>query len=46
MAQDIRKLFEDEPKVFKDKMPKGHEARFLKKLDKEFPEKSPACHQD
>ncbi|MCK5400483.1 MAG: hypothetical protein KAJ28_02515 [Flavobacteriaceae bacterium] len=40
MAQDIRKLFEDEPKVFKDKMPKGHEARFLKKLDKEFPEKS------
>ena len=36
MAQDIRKLFENEPKVFKDKMPKGHEARFLKKLDEEL----------
>jgi hypothetical protein len=40
MAQDIRKLFENEPKVFKDKMPKGHEAIFLKKLDKELPVKS------
>jgi hypothetical protein len=40
MAQDIRKLFENEPKVFKDKMPEGHEARFLKKLDKELPVKS------
>jgi len=40
MAQDIRKLFENELKVFKDKMPKGHEARFLKKLDKELPVKS------
>lgn len=40
MAQDIRKLFENEPKVFKDKMPKGHEAKFLKKLDKELPVKS------
>ena len=39
MAQDIRKLFEDEPKVFKDKMPKGHEAIFLKKLDEQFPVK-------
>jgi len=37
MAQDIRKLFENEPKVFKEKMPKGHEARFLKKLDDELP---------
>lgn len=37
MAQDIRKLFENEPKVFKDKMPKGHEVRFLKKLDEELP---------
>jgi Txe/YoeB family toxin of toxin-antitoxin system len=40
MAQDIRKLFQNEPKVFKDKMPKGHEARFLKKLDEELPVKS------
>jgi len=37
MAQDIRKLFNNEPKVFSEKMPKGHEARFLKKLDKELP---------
>lgn len=45
MAQDIRELFNsdnyrNEPKVFKDKMPKGHEAKFLKKLDKVLPEKS------
>ena len=40
MAQDIRKLFENEPKVIKDKMPKGHEAKFLKKLDEELPIKS------
>ncbi|MCH7523837.1 MAG: hypothetical protein IIC74_02205 [Bacteroidetes bacterium] len=40
MAQDIRKLFENEPKVFKDKMPKGHEAKFLKKLDNALPVKS------
>jgi len=33
MAQDIRKLFENEPQVSIDKMPKGHESRFLKKLD-------------
>jgi len=37
MAQDIRKLFKEEPKVGHQKMPKGHEARFLEKLDKEFP---------
>ena len=40
MAQDIRKLFENEPKVFNDKMPKGHEAKFLKKLEEELPVKS------
>lgn len=45
MKQDIRKLFDsnsyrNEPKIFKYKMPKGHEARFLKKLDNEFPVKS------
>lgn len=39
MAQDIRKLFEDErtKPVLKDSMSSGHEARFLKKLDKELP---------
>ena len=39
MAQDIRKLFEEErTKDFtKDKMSSGHEARFLEKLDKELP---------
>jgi len=37
MAQDIRKLFENEQKVSNDKMPKGHEARFLQKLDSELP---------
>lgn len=40
MAQDIRKLFENEPKVSQDKMPKGHEARFLQKLDRELPRHS------
>ena len=39
MAQDIRKLFENEPKVINDKMPKGHEVRFLKKLEEELPVK-------
>ncbi len=38
MAQDIRKLFENEQKVSSDKMPQGHEARFLLKLDRELPE--------
>ena len=38
MAQDIRKLFREEPKVSNQKMPKGHEARFLDRLDQELPE--------
>jgi hypothetical protein len=42
MAQDIRKLFESERqqmdlKAGKDLMPKGHESRFLKKLDEALP---------
>jgi hypothetical protein len=37
MAQDIRKLFEEEQKVSNHKMPKGHDARFLQKLDEEIP---------
>ncbi|VAV83708.1 hypothetical protein MNBD_BACTEROID02-1419, partial [hydrothermal vent metagenome] len=40
MAQDIRKLFKNEQKVFKDKMPEGHEARFLEKLDDQLPKQS------
>lgn len=39
MAQDIRKLFENEPQLSTDRMPKEHELRFLERLDKEFPEK-------
>lgn len=40
MAQDIRKLFQEEPKVGNQKMPQGHEARFLEKLDKELPKQN------
>ena len=40
MAQDIRKLFENEQKMSNEKMPQGHEARFLKKLDSELPEQT------
>jgi len=38
MAQDIRKLFKEEPKVSNQKMPKGHEARFMEKLENELPQ--------
>ncbi len=41
MAQDIRKLFKNDQKVFKDTMPNGHEARFLAKLDNQLPEQQP-----
>lgn len=37
MAQDIRKLFEDDQKAVKQHLPKGHEDRFLQKLETEFP---------
>lgn len=40
MAQDIRKLFKEEPKVSSHKMPKGHEARFLDKLDEALPKQT------
>ena len=45
MAQDIRKLFDSEHQskdlqVIKESMPKGHESRFLKKLDEELPLRS------
>jgi hypothetical protein len=38
MAQDIRKLFEEEQQLSKAKMPQGHQARFLQKLEEELPE--------
>jgi hypothetical protein len=37
MAQDIRKLFENENKLNTHHMPKGHEKRFLNKLDEALP---------
>jgi len=37
MAQDLKKLFETEQKVSNQKMSKGHEARFLRKLDEALP---------
>ncbi len=45
MAQDIRKLFDSEHQskdlqVIKESMAKGHESRFLKKLDEELPLRS------
>lgn len=38
MAKDIRKLFEDDNKLSNDTMPKGHEARFLDKLETALPQ--------
>jgi len=40
MAQDIRKLFEEERNVSNDTMSKGHEARFMDLLEAKLPEKS------
>ena len=37
MAQDLKNLFEDQSKEQTAKMSKGHEARFLQKLDKALP---------
>ena len=37
MAQDLRELFKAQ-EVSTDKMPQGHEARFLKKLDETLPQ--------
>jgi len=39
MAQDLKKLFETEQNLSKQKMSEGHEARFLNKLDKALPVK-------
>lgn len=41
MAQDLRKLFKNEEKISSMKMPEGHEARFLSKLDDQLPDNKP-----
>jgi len=38
MGQDLRNLFKEDHKSQQTKMSKGHEARFLQKLEKEFPQ--------
>ena len=38
MAQDLRNLFEEDSKDQQTKMSEGHEARFLEKLENEFPQ--------
>jgi len=40
MAQDLRKLFENEDKDSQLKMSEGHEARFLNKLEEAMPEET------
>lgn len=40
MAQDLRKLFENEKRDTPTKMSDGHEARFLEKLDTALPRKT------
>ncbi|MEZ4793843.1 MAG: hypothetical protein R2783_10375, partial [Gelidibacter sp.] len=37
MAQDLKKLFDDDRKKIQNGMPKGHKDRFLKKLEQELP---------
>ncbi len=44
MAQDLRNLFEEDPKEQHAKMSEGHEARFLQKLDNELPKKKTSSH--
>lgn len=40
MAQDLRELFKQDRETQSSEMPKGHEARFLTKLDKALPEET------
>lgn len=40
MGQDLKKMFKNSVKVDHDKMPIGHEARFLDELEKALPESS------
>ena len=42
MAQDLRHLFKEDPKEQHIKMSKGHEVRFLKKMDQKLPKKKPS----
>ncbi len=37
MAQDLKKMFEEDRLKIQNGMPKGHEARFLNKLEEEIP---------
>jgi hypothetical protein len=45
MAQDLRKLFNEDPKDQHIKMSEGHEARFLQKLDKELPKQQKSSNR-
>lgn len=38
MAQDIRKMFEEDRNLTSEKMEKGHQLRFEKRLEKAFPQ--------
>jgi hypothetical protein len=44
MAQDLRNLFEEDPKEQHIKMSEGHDARFLQKLDKKRPRRNGSSH--
>ncbi len=44
MAQDLRNIFNEEPKDQHTKMSEGHEARFLQKLEKELPKRNGSSH--
>lgn len=45
MAQDLRKLFEDDPKDQHIKMSEGHDVRFLKKLENKFPKEKKSTNR-
>ena len=45
MAQDLRNLFEEDSKDQQTKMSEGHEARFLEKLENEFPKERKSTHR-
>ena len=40
MAQNLKKMFNEDRLKIQHRMPKGHEARFLKKLEEDIPQKS------
>ncbi|REE24418.1 hypothetical protein DFQ09_104189 [Winogradskyella pacifica] len=45
MAQDLRNLFEEDSKDQQTKMSEDHEARFLKKLENEFPKQQKSTNR-